>query len=96
MVTNADVPLRIGDPATGCAPNRVAGDVTLTGNRAGVTFGGNLVSGDVTINNNGPGNTVVKGNTISLTLACSGNEPPPTNAGQPNTAGTKTGQCATL
>jgi Bacterial Ig-like domain (group 3) len=96
VVTNANVPLRIGDPATGCAPNRVSGDVTLSGNRAGVTFGGNLVSRNVTINDNGPGNTVVKSNTISLTLACSGNEPAPTNAGQPNTAGAKTGQCSTL
>lgn len=94
-VTNAAVPVRIGDPATGCAGNRFAGQVVVTGNLA-VTFGGNTVSSNVTINNNGPGNAVVKANTVLGTLGCAGNNPPPTNAGQPNTAGAKTGQCAGL
>ena len=96
VVTNANVPLRVGDPATGCARNRVSGDVNLTGNRAALTFAGNIVSRNVNVNDNGPGMTVVKANSITLTLACAGNAPPPTNAGQPNTAGTKTDQCATL
>ena len=75
VVSGAGVPVRIGDPSAGCAANRVAGNVSLTSNAAGVTVAANIVSG---------------------TLACSGNVPPPTNAGQPNTAGTKTGQCAGL
>jgi hexosaminidase len=54
------------------------------------------VSHNTTINANGSGPTVVKTNTIFGTLACSGNNPPPSNAGQPNTAASKTGQCAAL
>ncbi|MFN2505694.1 MAG: beta strand repeat-containing protein [Acidimicrobiales bacterium] len=94
-VTNATVPIRVGDPASGCAGNRFAGHVVLTGNLA-VIFGANAVSHNATINTNGPGNTVIKANTVSGTLACSGNNPPPTNSGQVNTAGAKTGQCAAL
>lgn len=33
---------------------------------------------------------------VFATLACSGNDPAPTNSGQPNTAATKTGQCGAL
>jgi len=95
-VSNAGVPLRIGDPANGCAANRVAGDVTLTANTAGLTVGSNIVSGNVTLTNNLNGIDTVKANTIYGALGCSGNNPPPTNAGQPNTAGSKSGQCAAL
>jgi hypothetical protein len=35
-------------------------------------------------------------NTVYGTLGCVGNNPPPTNAGQANTAGAKAGQCAGL
>jgi hypothetical protein len=94
-VTGATVPIRVGDPATGCAGNRFAGHVVLTGNLA-VTFGANTVSHNATIDNNGPGSTVVKANTLFGTLGCAGNNPAPTNAGQVNTAATKTGQCAGL
>jgi hypothetical protein len=94
VVRNATVPLRIGDPASGCAANRVAGDVILTSNTGGLTLGANIVSGNVTVvGNAGP---VIKSNTIYKALACSTNTPPPVNAGQPNTAATKTGQCAGL
>jgi hypothetical protein len=54
------------------------------------------VSRNMNVNGNGPGMTVVKANNISLILACSGNEPPPANAGQPNTAGARAGQCVGL
>ncbi|MFN2607027.1 MAG: hypothetical protein ABR511_03890 [Acidimicrobiales bacterium] len=96
VVSNAAVPLRIGDPANGCAGNRVAGDVILTANTAGLTLGANIVSGNVTVNNNTVGTDVVKANNIFKALACSGNSPPPTNAGQTNTAGSKSGQCSAL
>ena len=89
------MPIRIGDPASGCAGNRLAGDVTLTGNLA-VTFGANLVSRNMAVNSNGPGATVVKANTVYGSLACAANNPAPTNAGQVNTAAAKTGQCAAL
>ncbi len=94
-VSNATVPIRIGDPAAGCAGNHFAGDVNLNNNLA-VTLGANVVPNNVNTNNNGPGNTVIKANTIYQVLACVGNNPPPTNAGQPNTAASRTGQCATL
>lgn len=95
VVSNASGPVRIGDPANGCALNRVAGDVTLTGNTAGLTLGSNIVSGNVTVNNN-TGTSVIKANNIYKTLACSGNIPSPTNVGQLNTAAFKTGQCMAL
>jgi hypothetical protein len=94
-VTNAAVLIRVGDPASGCAGNQFAGKVVLTANLA-VTFGANIVSESATIGNNGAGNTVVKANTLYGALACTGNNPPPTNAGQSNTAGSKSGQCSAL
>lgn len=96
VVSGAAVPIRIGDPAAGCAFNRVAGDVVLAGNTAGLTLGSNIFSGNVTVNNNTVGTDVIKANNISKALACSGNHPPPVNAGQPNTATSKSGQCAGL
>jgi len=95
VVSNAGVPIRIGDPANGCAANTVAGDVTLTSN-LGVTLGANTVSGNVTVNSNGPQSTIIKANKIYKVLACAGNTPAPVNAGQVNTAATKSGQCTTL
>ena len=96
VVTGASTPLRIGDPANGCAGNRVAGDVRLTGNTGGVTLGANTVSGNVTVDTNTVGTVVVKANTVFKTLGCAGNSPAPVNNGQPNTAATKTGQCIGL
>lgn len=95
VVSNSGGPIRIGDPADGCALNRVTGDISLTGNTGGIVLGANVVSGDVTVNSNA-GSTVIKGNNIFKTLACSANSPTPVNAGQTNTAAAKTGQCATL
>lgn len=94
-VTNAEVPIRLGDPAAGCAGNRFAGQVSVLDNLA-VTFGANQVSHNATFDLNGPGNTVIKANTVFGTLGCSANNPAPTNAGGPNSAGNKTGQCAGL
>lgn len=94
-MTNAAVPVRIGDVAAGCAANRFAGGMTLTGNLA-VTFGNNAASTQVRIDTNGPGAVVIKGNTIFGTLTCTGNNPTPTNVGSTNTAPSKLGQCAAL
>ncbi len=94
-VSNAAVPVRVGDPAAGCAGNRFAGHVSLTSGLA-TTFGANVVSHTATFTGGGPGATVVKANTVFGTLACTGHDPAPTNAGQPNTAGAKTGQCTGL
>ncbi len=94
-VSNAAVPIRVGDPAAGCAGNRFAGQVAFTANQA-VAFGANTVSHNATVTDGGPGATVLKANTVFGTLGCTGNNPAPTNAGQVNTAGAKSGQCAGL
>jgi hypothetical protein len=57
-VSGTDVPIRIGDPANGCAPNRFAGHVNLTDILA-TTFARNIVSGSATFADSGPGNTVL-------------------------------------
>lgn len=59
----------------------------------------NRVAGDISRSSNfdnNAGATVVKGNQGFGDLACSGDSPAPTNAGQTNTAPSKTGQCAAL
>jgi hypothetical protein len=94
--SGASVPLRVGDPANGCALNSVSGGVSFTSNTGGLTFGANQVAGSVAVNNNTLGTEVIKANNITGTLACSGNNPPPINAGQANSAGAETGQCAGL
>jgi hypothetical protein len=96
VVNGATTPLRIGDPANGCAGNRIAGDVRLTSNTGGLTLGANTVSGNVTVDNNTVGAPVVKANNVFKTLACAGNNPAPVNSGQANTASTETGQCIGL
>lgn len=94
-VSNATVPIRIGDAARNCAGSRFAGNVNLTGNVT-QTVGNNIIFGNATVNNGGPGETLVKNNSVSGTLACAGNNPPPnqTRPQQRNTAGARTGQCA--
>lgn len=94
-VANAPVPVRVGDPAAGCAGNELTGAANLTANLGG-TVGGNSVTGGVAVNGHGPGNTVVKANTLTATLSCSASSPAPGNSGQLNTAGAKAGQCAAL
>jgi hypothetical protein len=96
VVSAASTPLRIGDPASGCAGNRIAGDVRLSGNTGGLTLGANTVSGSVTVDNNSVGTAVVKANNVFTALGCAGNNPAPVNNGQTNTAPTKTGQCSGL
>jgi hypothetical protein len=96
VVNGATTPLRIGDPANGCAGNRIAGDVRLTSNTGGLTLGANTVSGNVTVDNNTVGAPVVKANNVFKTLGCAGNNPAPVNSGQANTASTKAGQCSAL
>jgi hypothetical protein len=94
-VFNAEVPVRIGDQARGCAGNRVSGSVNLLGNAA-VTHSNNIVVGNVTVNDNGPGATIIFKNNIIGNLACAGNVPRPSTPRllQRNTvSGTRSGQC---
>ncbi|TVT47687.1 choice-of-anchor D domain-containing protein, partial [Amycolatopsis rhizosphaerae] len=79
----------------------VTGPVTVSGMTGTVTVGGpgcapNSIQGPVTVNATS-GHSTIGGNTITGSLSCSGNNPPPTNAGLPNTVyGPRTGQCAVL
>jgi len=92
-VANASGPIRIGDPSTGCLGNSLAGKVSLTDNLDGLMFGNNYVAGAATFSGNQGRPVVVKNNFFVGLLACTTNNPAPGNAGQPNTAAGKTGQC---
>ena len=87
--------VRIGDPAAGCAGNRIVGDAILSFN-PDLIVATNGVSGALTVDGNGPDAVVVKGNQVGGVLACSANDPAPANGGMPNNATTKTGQCTTV
>ena len=93
-----------GSPA--CGANNLRGTVTLTGNTGSLELGGNQIPASVTVNNNtttistppeSATATEIEANNISGNLACTGNTPPPTNDGKPNTVlGTRSDQCSTL
>lgn len=93
-VAGAPVPITLGQPSAGCAGNRVAGSIEIVSNH-GAALREN-VARQVTINGNGFGATVLAGNRVFGALACSSNNPTPTNGGQPNVAASKTGQCVGL
>ncbi len=92
-VTNSTGPVRIGDPSANCLGNSIGGNVVVNNNTAGVVFGNNFVGGSATFHGNTGGPIVIKNNAISTALGCATNSPAPTNAGQPNSAASKTGQC---
>ncbi len=77
----------------------VIGPVSLRGGTAKLGFAGNRVVGPVSIRDNvtGAAPITVAANTIVGPLACSGNQPPPTNDGRANTVyGPASGQCRGL
>ncbi|MBV8162563.1 MAG: hypothetical protein JO265_16720 [Acidimicrobiia bacterium] len=80
-VTGIPTPTSNGYPVGGMTPR-----ITCVG-----FGGGNQISGTVNISNNNAAGDI-SNNTISGSLNCSGNVPPPT--GGSNTAPSKTGQCA--
>ncbi|MEU8925634.1 Ig-like domain-containing protein [Kitasatospora sp. NPDC048545] len=95
----------IGDPGDdGCAGNRITGLVSLADNHSGAELIANHIGGSVQVQGTtgtGPfpedDRAEIEGNTILGSLSCSGNVPPPTNGGHPNTVtGIRTGQCANL
>lgn len=94
-VRDAKVPVRVGDPDTTCAGNRVTGPVSLASNLATV-FGANEVAGAASITGGGGGHTLLKANTFHRSLGCSGNLPAPANGGKPNTSTSASGQCAAI
>ncbi len=93
-----------GGPANGCGPSTVAGTVLLVGDTAGTELAGTTVGGPVLVYDNsglGPVEqggalppTEIAGNVIAGPLVCVGNVPPPTDAGQPNQAPLREGQCS--
>jgi hypothetical protein len=94
----------IGGGTTGCAPSALSGAVALAGNLGGVEITTTSMSGPLSVVANlgyGPVQangvfppTEIAGNTISGTLACNLNVPAPSDAGQPNKAASRSGQCA--
>jgi Bacterial Ig-like domain (group 3)/BNR/Asp-box repeat len=104
-VTGATRFVVIGDPGDdGCATNKIGGQVSLRSNSSSAELVGNQIGGTVNlVDTSGTGpfpedsQAEVEGNTIGGSLHCTGNTPPPTNDGQPNTvAGARTDQCAQL
>jgi len=85
--------VRIGDPSTGCVGNNIGGTAMVTYNSGGVVFASNAVGGGATFTGNTGGPIVVTNSFIAATLGCTTNSPAPGNAGRPNVAGSKTGQC---
>ncbi|MHB1988939.1 MAG: Ig-like domain repeat protein [Acidimicrobiales bacterium] len=93
-----------GGATTGCGESAVSGALLLRGNTGGLQVATTSVGGSVQVTGNSgyvpveqggvfpP--TEIAGNTITGALACSGNAPAPTDAGQPNKAAARLGQCA--
>lgn len=90
-----------------CPPLTLSGTVTFKDNRIFTRLANATVKSSVVVTNNqstdftnepGVGSSVIAGNTITGTLTCTGNVPPPTpfsgpNMTTPNTAAAKKGQC---
>jgi hypothetical protein len=78
-----------------CAGNTVYGPVWIDGTRGGVIVADNTLGGALSLTNNRP-TTTVANNRVGGILGCSGNLAAPTNAGRPNKAPGRTGQCVGL
>ena len=88
----------------GCPANTISGAVSLIGNVAGVEVASSVFGAGLSVSlslgygplqQNGAFPPVeIAGNTVTGTLACLGNVPAPIDAGQPNNAAARTGQCA--
>ncbi|MBC7679114.1 MAG: Ig-like domain repeat protein [Pseudorhodobacter sp.] len=74
-------------------PVSVQGGLSLSGSTGPVTVTGASINGSVTVTG-ATAPVVLSGNRISGALSCSGNTPAPVNGGVPNTASSRSGQCA--
>jgi 5'-nucleotidase len=92
-ITGATAPVTV----TGLNQN---GTLTLENDSDGVTLDGSQVNGRTYVENNlseGTAMLVVSGNTVTGSLYCTGNNPPPVDDGSINTvSGTASGQCAAI
>jgi hexosaminidase len=88
-----------GTEAVQIAQQVIDGNLLVTGSvgTGGILIGDNVVTGNVTLSMNSGGTYVVYTNTVGGNLVCSGNTPPPTNAGDPNAvSGHEVDQCSGL
>lgn len=89
-----------GTPA--CAGNTLKGTTTITASRGQAEVGGNTISDDLIIDDSGgtgpdeeSTQSEIEANNIGGDLFCTGNTPPPSDDGLPNTiTGQGFGQCA--
>jgi hypothetical protein len=92
-ITGATAPVTV----TGLSQN---GTLTLDNDTAGVTLNGSQLNGRAHVENNtatAPAAITVSGNTVTGSLYCTGNNPPPVDNGSINTvSGTATDQCAAI
>ena len=73
----------------------IGGAVSVSGNSgSGTELYGDTIGGALSVSGNTGSGTEIAGNTIGGGLSCSGNSPSPTDAGVPNTAASRSGQCA--
>jgi hypothetical protein len=89
-----------GQPA--CAGGTFTSGLSVNGNAGGFEVAGNKVKGPASFTQNtgtGPywqdATPEIEGNSFSAALSCSGNDPAPTDGGQPNAvSGSRSGQCS--
>ena len=95
----------VGDPGDdACNGNNIGGDIVLSANRSGAEIGHNILNhGGIYLSGTsgvGPfpedAAPEIEANQLTSIISCSGNTPTPTNDGQPNTGGTRAGQCVGL
>jgi hypothetical protein len=87
-------PLTLGDLDRGCAGNSFNSSVQLLSSNGGVRFIGNGLRAGLTVTGTHGGPTVIGGNSVGGSLACSGNNPTAVNGGRPNAARGRSGECA--
>jgi len=96
-VHDANGQVFVGQSSAACGANSVSGAVIVRNAGHTVDVIGNMVGGSLLVSDNNGGHTRVARNVVHGSLVCHANEPPPTNAGQPNTVrGASTGQCSGL
>ncbi len=92
--TGASGPVVLGDDLrSACLGNRIT-VATLASNAKGVTLLANTLSGNLTVQGTRGGRTIIDANSIGGALRCTNNVPVAANLGRPNTASSRTGECA--
>jgi hypothetical protein len=79
--------------AAPCGGNTIKGAVSIVNSSGPVELGGNTVTEGISLTGSTGPAAELEQNHLTGMLACTGNVPPPTNDGQPNVGGTRSGQC---